>query len=231
MSDVNYLLIAVVAVILFGVIRGYRKGFLRIAVSLASLIFVVFLASKVSTIVGDFIIDRTPVYEDVRHKIVEIYAEKNGVLDNSVSDNQSLTIQSYELPELIASALITNNTQHMYNVLAASLFEEYISGFLAKIVIKAGSFVGLFIVFAIFVFIILGVVKILEKIPVLRTLNRLSGMVAGLSVSLIFVWVFFTAAMIFFTNSIGTWMFIQIRSSQFLTFLFNNNLLLKILLQ
>ena len=230
MDGANYCLIAVIAVLLLGVIKGYRRGFLRIAVSLVSLVFVVILATKISPYVGDFIVERTPVYENVRHRIIEVYAEKNNALDNSLSENQDITIESYELPDLIASALISNNTSDMYNLLAATLFEEYISGYLAKIVIKAGSFCGLFAAFAIVIFMILTAIKILEHIPVLKTFNRILGMFAGLSVSLIIIWVFFTAVMIFFTDSAGMWMLEQIKRSILLSYLFNNNLLLQFIL-
>lgn len=231
MSDINYLLIAVLGVLIIGIIRGYKKGFLRIAVSMVSLVLVILIATRISPFVSDFVINRTTAYEDVRHKIVEMYAEKNNVLDNSVTENQMRTIESYELPELLAMSLITNNTSDMYNILAASLFEEYISGYLAKIVIRAGSFVGMFVIFAIIMFTILATIKILEKIPVLRTLNRLMGVVVSLSMSLVLVWVFFIASMIFFTDSVGAWTFAQIRNSSLLTFIFNNNLLLQFILR
>jgi len=230
MIEVNYCFIAVVIILLWGLIRGYNKGFLRIAVSLIGIVLVIFVATKVSPYVSDFVMERTTAYEDVRHKIIDIYAEKNSALDNTIPENQGLTIQSYNLPDLLAGALISNNTDQMYDMLAASLFEEYISGYLARIVIKAGSFVGVFIVFGIVMLLILGAIKIIEKIPVLRFFNRLMGMVAGFSISLIWIWVFYIVVLIFFTDSIGSWMFSQIKENVLLAYLFNNNLLLRMII-
>lgn len=230
MSGVNYLLIAVITALLFGVLKGYRRGFLRLAVSLASLIFVILIVTKISPFVSDFLINNSGLYENTRQRIITIYAEQNSVLDNTVSENQNITIESYNLPEIITGTLRSNNTKDMYGKLAAALFEEYIAGYLAKIVIKAGSFCGLFVILGIAMMCILAAIKILEKIPVLRTFNRLLGMFAGFGISLIFVWIFFLAIMIFFGNSLGNWMFMQIKSSRILSFVFNNNLLFQFLL-
>ena len=230
MGEVNYCFIAAIILLSWGLVRGYRKGFLRIAVSLISIVFVLFIATKISPYVSDFVMERTSAYEKVRHKIIEIYAEKNSALDNTIPENQGITIDSYDLPDLIAGALISNNTDLMYEKLAASLFEEYISRYLAKIVIKAGSFIGLFIIFGIVMLIVMGTIRIIEKIPVLRFFNRLLGMIASLSISLIWIWLFYIVIMIFFTDSIGTWMLSQIQDSSLLIFLFNNNILLKMIM-
>lgn len=230
MDSTNYCLIAVLIVLLLGVIKGYRKGFLRLAVSLVSLVFIVVISTKVAPYVSDFVINNTSTYENVRHKIIEVYADKNGAIDNSLPENQGATIDSYGLPELITGALISNNNSDMYHKLAATLFEEYISGYLAKIVIKAGSFCGLFVIFGIIMFIVLTTIKIIEKIPVLKTFNRILGVFAGLSISLIVIWIVFIAIMIFFTDSLGMKMLAQIRDSIFLSYLFNNNMVMKLLL-
>lgn len=227
---VNYLLIVTLVAILIGIIKGYRKGLLRLAVYIAGLILVVLIVTKISPYVSDFLIDRTNVYDNVRQKIVTIYEEKNNINDNSQIENQNATIESYGLPEVIAGALITNNTQDMYSRLAAVLFEEYISGYLAKIVIKAGSYFVLFVLLAIGMFCVLTTIKIIEKIPVLKTFNRMLGAIAGGGMVIIFVWVFFVGIMMFFYDSLGTWMFSQVKSSAILSFLFNNNLLFKVIL-
>ena len=229
-GDVNYLLIVTVLAMLIGIIKGYRKGFLRLAVYIAGLILVVLIVTKISPYVSDFLIDRTTLYDEVREKIVRIYEEKNQAKDNSQIENQKATIESYGLPDVIAGALTSNNNQDMYKKLAAVLFEEYISGYLAKIVIKAGSYFILFVILAIAMFCVLAAIKIIEKIPVLKTFNRLLGVIAGGGMVVVFVWVFFIGIMMFFYDSLGTWMLNQVKSSVFLSFLFNNNYLFKMIL-
>lgn len=230
MNGVNYLLIVVLTTIAFGMIKGYRKGFLRLAVYLAGLIMVILLVTKISPYVSDFLINNTDVYTDVKDKIIDMYLNQTGNESAFSQNNEVETIQGFGLPEIISTALITNNTEDMYTKLAVALFEEYIAGYLAKLVIKAGSFVGLFIILVIGMFCLLTAIKIIEKIPVLRTFNRCLGMIAGAGMVIVFVWVFFIAIMIFFGDSLGSWMLTQVKSSIFLSFLFNNNYLFQMLL-
>ena len=230
MNGVNYLLIVVLTTIAFGMIKGYRKGFLRLAVYLAGLIMVILLVTKISPYVSDFLINNTDVYTDVKDKIIDMYLNQTGNESAFSQNNEVETIQGFGLPEIISTALITNNTEDMYTKLAVALFEEYIAGYLAKLVIKAGSFVGLFIILVIGMFCLFTAIKIIEKIPVLRTFNRCLGMIAGAGMVIVFVWVFFIAIMIFFGDSLGSWMLTQVKSSIFLSFLFNNNYLFQMLL-
>lgn len=232
MSD-YYLLIAVILILIFGAVKGYRKGFLRLAVWFAGLIAVLFIVTKLSPYVSSFLIENTSVYDNLRVKIVTAYkdANTNTVTDDSSpgDESENNAIDAFGFPALISDYLKSNNTSEIYDKLAFSLFEEYISGYLATLSIKAGTFVGLFVLLAMVEFIIIMAIKILEKIPVLRTFNRLLGMATGITLSLVFIWVFFLAVMMFFGHSFGAWVFSQVKASRFLTLLFNNNILFELI--
>lgn len=228
-----YLLIAVIAVLLIGAVKGYNRGFLRLAVWFAGIIAVLFIVTKLSSHVSSFLIDNTSIYDNLRVRIIEAYegGAIESVTDTATpgSESEDKAIDSFGFPELISDYLKTNNTSEIYEKLAISLFEEYIAGYLAALSIKSGTFVGLFILFIIVEFIVLMAVKALEKIPVLRTINRLAGMATGITLSLVFIWVFFLAAMMFFGRSFGGWIFAQVGSSRFLSYLFNNNILFELI--
>lgn len=229
-----YLLIAVLIVLVWGAVKGYRKGFLRQAVWFAVLIASLFIVTRVSPLVSDFLIKNTTLYDNLREKIITAYENKNEedlkeIEDTSGNGGEDDLIDSFGFPALISDTLKSNNTSEIYNKLAVTIFRDYIAGYLAALSIKAGSFVGLFVLLAIIWFIVITAIKILEKIPVLRTFNRLLGMAMGITLSLVFVWVFFLATMMFFGNSFGSWVFAQVRASRILTYLFNNNILFELI--
>ena len=232
MSD-YILLIAVLIVLLFGAVKGYRRGFLRQAVWFAALIATLFIVTKISPYVSGFLIDNTTLKDKVKAKIITVYENERGdkMPEGAApgDERENVLIDSLGLPSLISDSLKSNNTTEIYDRLAVSLFEEYIAGYLSMLSIKAGTFVGLFVVLAIAEFVLIMAVKILEKIPVLRTFNRLLGMAVGLTLSLVFIWVFFLAAMMFFGHSFGGWVFTQVGNSRILTYLFNNNILFGLL--
>ncbi len=224
-----YLLTAVLLVLLFGAIRGYMKGFLRIAVWFAGLIAALFIVTKISPYVSDFLINNTTLYDKLKAKIVTAYENRdvNELPDSAAAGDagEDEAIDAFGFPQLISDSLKTNNKSDIYEKLAVSLFKEYIAGYLSALSIKAGTFVGLFLLLAITECVIILAIKILEKIPVLRTFNRLLGMAGGITLSLVMIWLFFIAAMMFLGNSLGSWIFAQVKASRFLTYLFNNNIL------
>ena len=233
MSD-HYLLIAVLIVLIGGAVKGYRRGFLRLAVWFAVLIASLFIVTKVSPYVSDFLIKNTTLYDNVREKIIRAYETKNEEDLKSIdrdggSDKEDDLIDSFGFPDIISDTLRSNNTSDIYNRLAVTIFRDYIAGYLSALSIKAGTFVGLFLLLTIIWLILITAIKILEKIPVLRTFNRLLGMAMGITLSLVFVWVFFLATMMFFANSFGNWVFAQVKADPILTYLFNNNILFELI--
>ena len=226
------LLIIVLVALLVGAIKGYRKGFLRLAVWFAGLIAVLFIVTKISPYVSDFLIKNTSLYENVRAKIITAYEEKNAedLPEDTLrgDEKENRVIDSFGFPDLITNSIKSNNTSEIYDRLAVTLFKDYISGYLSALSIKAGTFVGLFIILAVIELVLFLTISILEKIPVLRTFNRLLGMATGITLALVFVWIFFIAVMMFFGRSFGSWVFAQVRSSRILTYLFNNNILFEL---
>lgn len=223
------LLIVIIAVLVFGAVKGYKRGFLRIAVWFAGLIAVLFIVTKLSPYVSDFLIKNTSLYENVRTKIIQVYEDQNTkqIPDDTLPGDsmENDYIDSFGFPELITDSIKTNNTSEIYDRLAVTLFKDYISGYLSQLSIKAGTFVGLFVILVLIQFVLFVTIKLLEKIPVLRTFNRLLGMATGITLSLVFVWVFFIAVMMFFAHSFGGWVFSQVKASRILTYIFNNNIL------
>ena len=214
-----YLLIAVLIVLVIGAIKGYRKGFLRLAVWFAGLIAVLFIVTKLSPYISDFLIKNTSLYDNIRENIIIAY--ENRYVENG-------TMDSLGFPELITDSIESDGGSSLYDRIAVTIFTEFISGYLSALAVKAGTFVGLFILLAVAWFILITAIKILEKIPVLRTFNRLLGMACGITLSLVFIWIFFIAVMMFFGHSFGNWVFAQVRASRFLSYLFNNNILFEL---
>lgn len=224
-----YLLTAVIIVLAIGAVKGYMKGFLRLAVWFAGLIAVLFIVTRISPYLSNFIMENTSVYERVRTKIIRTYEEQSSLTAPDVpasgGEDENKVIDSFGFPALISDSIKINNNSEIYKKLAVTLFRDYVAGFLSALAIKAGTFAGLFILLAITQFVIFTAIKILEKIPVLKTFNRLAGMAVGITLSLVFVWVFFIAAMMFFGSSFASWVFAQVKASRLLTLIFNNNIL------
>lgn len=84
----------------------------------------------------------------------------------------------------------------------------------------------LVIIFALLRFgakIIVASLNIIAKLPVLKTLNRLLGVVAGFLQGVAVVWAFFMVAMIFVETEFGQWVYTMCMENPYLTMLYQNN--------
>lgn len=223
----NYLLIGVVIFFLISVIHGYRKGFLRIVISLASIILSIFIVTVISPYISDYLKENTFVYESVRKKVINLVEENNSKFDNTIPENQVKTIQSYELPDLIKKSLIDHNTKEVYQSLMVTIFEDYIASYLSKLIINAGTFVGLFIILTAAMWLCMLSARIIDKIPIIKGINKFLGLGAGFIKALIIVWVGFFIVFLVVGDDLGRTLMDQIEESRFLTVLFETNFLYK----
>lgn len=225
----NELLIAVLIVLLFFTLHGYNKGFIKIIISLVSLVLTIWLVSVVTPYISDYLIEETPVYNQIKEQITEAFAEDNSRLDNTIAENQEETIKSYGLPVIIKNALISNNTVAAYQDLMVSQFEDYISSYIARIIINAMAFVCTFLMITIFLRFTFFSMKLIAELPIIKGLNRFAGLFAGLLEGVLLIWIGFIGATIFAGKDLGVRFFELVDKSIFLSFLYDNNVLLQIL--
>lgn len=219
--DTNYLFIGVIALLFVCAIYGYSKGFLRMAISLVSLFVVIMVVTFVSPYVSKFLIDNTPVYDNVRQRIEETL-EKDSIDEGETAPSQEQTFVDMDLPSLMIDALTQDSTEEM-NQTASIIYEEILSRCLAGMVIKAGTFIALVAVLWIGVTVLIFVADFLNKIPVLRTFNKLMGMGSGLVIGVTIVWLGFLVVISFFGKEVSSLMLKDVSDSSFLTYLFNSN--------
>ena len=224
--NINYLFVATVILFIFMIGRGYSKGFLRIVVTFIGVVAILIMVRKLSPYVSDYFMKNTTAYEKIQTGITEKFKEANLKYDNTIPSNQEMTINSYDLPDLLKNNLIVNNTQEMYKKLLVSVFEEYVSAYLAKTAVNAMSFVLIFIITVIGFKILLLFVDIISKIPIIKGMNQFLGALLGFCEALIIVWVFFFIVVMFIGNNSGAVLLSMISESKFLTVLFNTNILI-----
>ena len=225
----NYLLIAVIVLIGMCVLQGYRKGFLRIMVSLLWIALVIAAVFWLSPYVSDFLIHHSSAYDKVEEKITTL-VEIGGHVDLTDETVQEESIDAMELPGLLKSALHQNNTEEVYREYMVEAFSGYISGFLTRLVLKAASFIGVFLLVGLLAFIAMRAADLISRIPIIKGFNRLLGVAAGLVLALAIIWVFFFVVVMFLGSGFGDRLMADIKQSAFLTFLFDQNLLMELIM-
>lgn len=233
--NINWLAASVAALFVLFMVNGWRKGFLKIVISFAGTIVILIAVVILSPKVSRYAIENTGMYEKTRQKVISVFLdrleqndEKDGVLEETVSDNdRNRGIDDLNIPEIMKNDLIEKNASEMYQALLTRVFKDYISGYIAKLIINAGSFVGVYIALSVMMWFIVRTSDIVAKIPVIKGFNKFMGLITGTAEALIIVWVFFFIIIMFLGNDIGGRLLSLVQRSVFLTFLFNNNYLFR----
>ncbi len=106
-----------------------------------------------------------------------------------------------------------------------------ISEVIADNVFNAIVYVGLWIVFYVVLSIVIGALNVISMLPVIKEMNRMAGLLLGLAEGVLVIWVLCILLQACGSESWAQDIFVQINDSEFLSFIYNNNLIANVLNQ
>lgn len=230
----NGLSIVIAAIFLGCAVWGYYKGFLKIVVSLSATLVTIILVGFLTPYVSGMIVKTFSLDETMQKKCIEILVPEaeNGetpALPDGVEtsrETQITLLENAKIPEMFRQLLLENNNDEIYKSLGVTTFTEYVGSYLAKIVANIISFLLTFIVVTVIIRAITYTLGIIGKLPVIGGLNRVAGGLVGIGTGLVVVWVLFIIITLMYESKIGTLCFQHIAENEFLTGLYNNNILM-----
>ncbi len=240
----NVLTIIVLLLIAFYALGGYRKGFVKILMSMIFFVLAAVLVYLANPYVSGFLKEHTPVYEFIGERCQEVFTLEN--LKNQVgnqeeetegsteADTSSLTrveqmkvIEDLWLPQVLKDQLVENNNAAGYAKLAVENFEAYISGFMANLILNIFSYVVTFLVVVTFLRMTVMTMDVLTAIPGIRGLNKILGFFLGIFQGVLMVWIIFLIITIFSGTEPGGNLMVMIQKSPILAWLYDENVLLR----
>lgn len=229
METTNMLLIGVAAFMALCIFNGYRKGFLKIALSMAALVGTIIIVSILNPYVSKFLMDNTGLYEVLHEStsefVTEIFETQIDTAINTRTD-EVFAIDHLTLPKAIREKLIEDNNTVVYDALGVSEFEEYISGYLACMILNTISFIGTLLIAGFVVKAIFVMADIIEKVPGIKGMNKLAGMLLGFLQGIVIIWIACLVVTAFGATKTGQEILSMIQDSVLLSFIYNNNCLL-----
>lgn len=154
--------------------------------------------------------------------------EENKTLELSLQEQIAL-IEETDMPSFLKTGLLDNNNKEIYSQLGVNNFLDYVKHYVAKWIVNVVAFLLTFFVVFLVVRMILFSLDALSELPVLHGANRAAGGVLGLGFALIFIWLMFMIITLLYTTDLGKQCFEYIQDSKILTYLYNNNIILKML--
>lgn len=249
----NWLLYGTIGILVIGMIVGYFKGALRIAVSLIALAVTWILVTVLTPYATEAVIRYTPVDDWIEERCEEVLVanmteawkdqtgiDTEGSIDLSgLADrltgieisrqDQASIIENSDVPEIFKEYLQENNNKEIYSMIGADSFADYISKEIARLILQIFTAIVLFLVISVILRIIIYILDVVSWLPIIGGINRAAGAILGAGVALILIWVVFLAFTMIYTTPAGKEIFAQINGNAFLNFLYQNNYILKIL--
>ncbi|MCD7868840.1 MAG: CvpA family protein [Clostridiales bacterium] len=221
--------LGVVALVILAVscVRGFRRGLIREVVSALFVVLALGIVSLINPYVNEFLKENTSVYEMVQsgcESFVENQLNGETVLD---STEQANLIDTLNLPDLLTNGLSENNTVEVYSYLAVSSFSEYVSGYLAVVIMNALSFLLSYLLSSILIKTAVYALDIFARLPVIHGVNKLAGAAVGFLKCILLIWVALLVLTVLCNTTIGKTGLELVEKDTLLSFLYNQNIFAK----
>lgn len=217
----NILTIVVLAVIvLFGLI-GHARGFIKMLLSIFSLVLTLYLSSVISPFISEAL-QKTALYDSVYESTYEYVNEK---LVQSAADSMDSLLDELQLPESMKKYISENDKSlHAGNELAAQAASQ-----ITGLIFDGLMFLLTFLAAMVVVKLIFAAINIVSYLPIIHGINKTAGLLVGIIEGLLFVWIFFIVISLMGNSEFAADMYRQINESSVLTFLYNNNIIMNML--
>lgn len=237
----NWLLLVALAIIGICAFTGWRIGFVKSVFSLISTIAVILITILVSPIVSNVLKNNEKISGTIQSKLEQVI-DLSGIADNLSSDEEKdpmAFINGLNLPDSIKDTIkdsledtMTEKKSEAADFVGDKLnaLEKYICELLTNIILNALGFFITFLVAAAGLAILCFVLDLLSKLPVLHQINTVFGIVMGALEGLVILWIFFIVITMLGSTEFGQTCMAMISDSKILSFLYDSNILSKILL-
>lgn len=209
-------------------IKGYRKGFI-----LSVFGFLPFLGALIGTKILNPVFNKFLRGTFIFEKITNFISEKldfSSAITNAVSGSQTEIINNMKIPDFLKVKLIENNNSVVHEVLDTSGIQDYITKFLANGILNILCIIILFVGIYLIIKLIIRFFDTATKLPGLNFLNRVLGMIIGILKGIIIIWFVFTIMFFFIVSPAWQPLFEGIQNSILGKLLYDNNMLLAIVL-
>lgn len=207
--------LVIVAFIVTCIMVGYIKGLTGSLIKILSFILSLIIAFVLFAPVSSFIINETQIDENIEKSVREMIVGKD--LEKDDKQNMPTAITEYINKEVEKAA---NN--------AKEEIADNTANKVALTIVKAGTWIGLFIVARVALICLRFITALIAKLPVIKQFDKLGGILYGLIEGLIITYA--VLAIISFITPMTNGDFTQnIKKSYVGGQMYNNNLLLNII--
>lgn len=254
MENVNFCLVIVCGILLVCGLSGLVMGLVRKASGIIALILSGILVSILLPVVTETLRHETAVESVIMEKcrevgeglIVSFLSQKgeeegqSGVLSQSLPEtdiaslmkiskaDQVRLIDSLPIPEGMRTQITELNNDQGYEKFSAGNFADFLTGYFAALIFNALCFLLTLLLVYLVIRVLFLMADLFTSLPMIGTLNRLGGLLAGLLQGLLIIWALFLILSLFAGSETGMMLLEQIYGEPFLKELYTHNLYLAV---
>lgn len=155
--------------------------------------------------------------------------DKDVLMEVEISrQDQIRLIEESRLPNIFKELLLSNNNNEVYERLGAVNFVDYLAKYMTDMILHLVAFLLTFLIVHIFMRAIIFALDFVAELPVLGFFNHLLGMGIGAIIGIMLVDLLLMALTLLFAAEVGGNLNRMVSDSELLTFLYNNNYLMKL---
>ena len=220
--EINYLLITFAILMLICIIRGATRGMLRIVFGLLAWIFLICMVNFGSEYLSGYLstnTELTTVFQDnLNTHLHERY---------NASEEKEAGTGEDSIMGIVPPAIKDKVEESVQSSIDATI--NVISQELTNAAIKGISTIACFAAGVIVIFLLDKLIKLIGFVPGVRDVNRLLGMLAGFAEGMLFIWLIMFIADCFPASAFGTFIIGNIENDQMLYFIYQNNIIERII--
>ena len=171
----NWLVIAVIVLIVLATLAGAKRGLVKTVLSFASFFVSLVIMLFVREPVSDFVKDQTGIYAAIETSVSSFVEEKTQEIQAGQAQLTDKVIDSLNLPDVLTKSLEQSNSKAVYEQRGIQNIAAYITGWLTDLAFEAVcciiSFVVVWILLRIVTMLLAGIVRL----PVLHQIDCIAG--------------------------------------------------------
>lgn len=210
----------ILGIIILCVFFGYKKGLTKCVIKILSFVIALVIAFVLFKPVSNFIINNTTLDDNIKNSIVSIVEE-------DVSENGQVK-EDTNLPKSMVEHIneTINSSINETKVAVVNTVAEQISVGIINVLVA----IGLFIIARIALMFVSALSSIITDLPIIKQVDKIGGVAYGLVESLIIIFIAFAVISFISPMIESSGLIVAINKSILGSALYNNNLLLNIIL-
>jgi|GEM_PF-2841512 Colicin V production protein. len=218
----NWMIVACGAILLICVVWGWIRGFVKMVFHFLAVALALVLAAALCQPLSKVVMQQESLVSSVKDNVrkslkLDKLAEKATITDEDIND--------LDLPDTVKKQLRSYNSEDGFKMFDANNAADYVEGLVSNVIIRAACFVILFITLLAIIYLLGVALDFVAKLPVLSTMNRLSGSLVGLFIGIVLIFMFFTVITALGNTEFGRTCQSAIEESNILSAVYNNNLI------